>query len=182
MGDGHDPALAGEVSAVYRTQPDAALALRQQRDSPGTPKPTPRLDLSCWRAGTPVASPECMRRARRPEQGFTLIELLTVVAIVSVLTAVAIPQYSRHKGKALEARIRMDLRGAALAQESFWDISGVYFTGPSCEGMPGLRLSGGTVCTVQRADELAYQMETSHPGTTHRCTWTSDTSPSLHCT
>ena len=123
-----------------------------------------------------------MRRTTRGQRGFTLIELLTVVAIVSVLVAIAIPQYSRHQGKALEARIRQDLRGAVLAQEAYWDGAGVYYAGPSCDAMPGLRLSGGTVCTVQRADAFSFQMETSHPGTLHRCTWASDTSPSLHCT
>jgi type IV pilus assembly protein PilA len=121
------------------------------------------------------------RRRQRRREGFTLIELLTVVAIVSVLAAVAIPQFSRHRVKAFDTRIRQDLRGAALAQESYWDLTGAYYAGPSCDGMPGVRLSQGTVCTVQRADATSYQIQTTHPATTRRCTWASDTSPSLNC-
>ncbi len=122
-----------------------------------------------------------MRSTKARQGGFTLIELLTVIAIVSVLAAVAIPQYSRHQGKAFEARIRSDIKNAAIAQEAYWDISGAYWQGPGCEGMPGMRVSGGTVCTVERADSISFKISTSHPGSPKRCTWTSDESPSLHC-
>lgn len=122
-----------------------------------------------------------MRSKTGRRGGFTLIELLTVIAIVSVLAAVAIPQYSRHQGKAFEARIRSDIKNAAVAQEAYWDISGAYYAGPGCDGMPGMRVSGGTVCTVDRADSNSFQIRTSHPGSPKHCTWTSDESPSLHC-
>ena len=83
-----------------------------------------------------------MRSKQGRRGGFTLIELLTVIAIISVLAAVAIPQYSRHQGKAFEARIRSDIRNAAVAQEAYWDIAGGYYAGPGCDGMPGMRVSG----------------------------------------
>lgn len=122
-----------------------------------------------------------MRKKKDRRGGFTLIELLTVVSIVSVLAAVAIPQYTRHQSKAFEARIRSDLKNAALAEEAHWDLEGSYFSGPACDGLLGLRLSTGTVCTVQRADINSFQIRTSHPSSPKQCTWTSDESPSLHC-
>ncbi len=113
--------------------------------------------------------------------GFTLIELLVVIAIVSVLAAIAIPQYARHQSRAFEARVRSDIKNAALAEEAHWDINGSYFSGPTCEGLIGFRASAGTVCTVNRADDMAFEIHTSHPQSSKSCTWTSDSSPSLSC-
>ena len=179
----HSPGLSAGRVPVYcgvvhiSTAIDASVAgMTQARQVP-----TIRTGLAWERSWHRGCFVQRMRRTKPGQQGFTLIELLTVVAIVAVLAAIAIPQYSRHKGKALEARIRQDLRGAALAQEAYWDAEGSYYGGPSCDAMPGLRLSVGTVCTVQRANDFSFQVETSHPGTPQRCTWASDTSPSLHC-
>ncbi len=40
------------------------------------------------------------KKARRKEKGFTLVELMIVIAIIAILAAVAISQYSAYKNKA----------------------------------------------------------------------------------
>jgi len=52
------------------------------------------------------------------EKGFTLIELLVVVAIIGILAAIAIPQYSEYRARGFDSRAISDLRVAATAQEA----------------------------------------------------------------
>jgi type IV pilus assembly protein PilA len=52
------------------------------------------------------------------ENGFTLIELLIVVAIIGILAAVAIPQFSSYRAKAYNSAAQADIRNLKTAMES----------------------------------------------------------------
>ena len=57
---------------------------------------------------------------KRQSAGFTLIELLVVVAIIGVLAAIAIPQYSDYRKRAFDARSLTCLREAAIGEEAYF--------------------------------------------------------------
>jgi len=64
----------------------------------------------------------------RSRKGFTLIELLIVVAIIGILAAVAIPQFSSYRAKAYNSASQADLRNFKTAMESAYTDSQLYPT------------------------------------------------------
>jgi type IV pilus assembly protein PilA len=57
---------------------------------------------------------------RRDEKGFTLIELMIVIAIIGILAAIAIPQFSAYRNRAYNAAALSDLKNAITAQEAYF--------------------------------------------------------------
>ncbi len=54
------------------------------------------------------------------ERGFTVVELLTTLAVISVLSAIAIIQYKRYKGAGYDRQAQTALRAVAIAEEAYF--------------------------------------------------------------
>ena len=60
------------------------------------------------------------------ERGFTLIELMIVVAIIGVLSAIAVPNFQKYQAKSKTSEAKLQLSAAYIAEESFFGDYNIY--------------------------------------------------------
>ncbi len=116
---------------------------------------------------------------RGRSKGFTLVELMVVLAVIGILAAIAIPNFSARQGKAFDARIATDVRNAAAGQEAYFLDNLEYST--DCEDLPGFKPSEGVEFTECSTDGVSYRMTTTHSRASKTCTWNSVGDPVLDC-
>src|SRR5205807_5599626 len=107
------------------------------------------------------------------------------VAIIGILAAIAIPQFSAYRSRGFNARVAADARNAATAQEAYFVDNSTYKASGACSGLPGYTGSGGVTCATT-GTATSFSVTTSHPSMSYTtgCTWTSNPAsgtPNLVC-
>lgn len=59
-------------------------------------------------------------RIQKNQKGFTLIELMIVIAIIGILAAIAIPQFSSYRSKSFNSAAISDIRNIRTDLEAYY--------------------------------------------------------------
>jgi type IV pilus assembly protein PilA len=67
-------------------------------------------------------------KSLKRQDGFTLVELMVVVAIIGLLSAVAIPNFKKYQAKAKISEAKLQMSAAYTAEQAFFSDFNMYHT------------------------------------------------------
>ena len=104
------------------------------------------------------------RPVQHKVHGFSLIEVVVVVAIIGLLTAIAIPQFMSYRSEAIDAQLKSDLRNAAVAIEAYYAKKSVLPASVAETVGYGFQTTAGVTLSLLVVSPTAYQLTAAKAG------------------
>jgi type IV pilus assembly protein PilA len=104
-----------------------------------------------------------IKSKEKTKGGFTLIELMIVIAIIGILAAIAIPQFSAYRARSFNAAASADLRHLATTQEAYYVDHSEYTTSVAkLLNSYGAVTSGDVKLIINSGETTYYNMTSYH--------------------
>jgi prepilin-type N-terminal cleavage/methylation domain-containing protein len=122
--------------------------------------------ISMWNINNKEAK-MLTKLSRNNEKGFTLIELMIVIAIIGILAAIAIPQFTNYKRRAANSASMSDLKNMATAQEVYHTDNNTYTSTVANLSDAGYKgASKNVTVAITGANSTTFSATASHAGGT----------------